>query len=50
MSSTTTISSCEQAFARRRWMVPGGYNIAAHAFAACFIIGGVWALSGSQQM
>jgi hypothetical protein len=50
MSSTTTISSCEQAFARRRWMVPGGYNIAAYAFASSLITGRVWALSGSQEM
>ena len=50
MSSTTTISSYEQACSRHRWEVPDGYNIAAHAFAYSYITGRVWALNGSQEM
>ena len=33
---------------RHRWQVPGGYNIAAHAFACCYMTGRVWSLSGRR--
>ena len=50
MSSTTTISSYEQACLRHRREAPDGCNIAAHAFASSYITGRVWALNGSQGM
>jgi hypothetical protein len=50
MSSTTTISSCEQACSRHRWEVPDGYDIAARAFASCYTTGRVWSLNGSRGM
>jgi hypothetical protein len=49
MSSTTTISSCEQACSRHRWEVSVGYNIPAHPFASS-VTGRVWELSDSQEM
>jgi hypothetical protein len=50
MSSTTTISSYEQACLRHRREAPDGCNIAAHAFASSDITGRVWAPDGSQGM
>ena len=48
--SSTTISSCQQAWWRHRWEVLDGYNIAGHAFAYSYISGRVWALKDSQEM
>jgi hypothetical protein len=48
MSSTRTIS-CGQECSRYRWQVPGGYTIAAHAFAWGYM-GRVWSLSGRREV
>jgi hypothetical protein len=49
-STTTTISSYEQACLRDRWEAFDGCNIAAQAFAYFYITGRVWALNGSREM
>jgi len=50
MSSTMAISSPERACSCHRWEVPDGHNVAAHAFASCYITGRGWVLNGSQEM
>jgi hypothetical protein len=45
-----TISFYERACSCPRWEVPDGDNIAAHAFASCYITGRGWVLNGSQEM
>jgi hypothetical protein len=50
MRATMTISSPERACSCHRWEVPDGHNIAAHAFASCYITGRGWVLNGSQEM
>jgi len=50
MKATATISSAEGACSCYRWEVPDGYNVAAHAFASCYITGRGWVLNGSREM
>jgi hypothetical protein len=45
-----TISSSEGVCSCRRWEVPDGHNIAAHAVASCCITGRGWVLNRSQEM
>ena len=50
MRATMTISSPERACSCHRWEVPDGHNIAAHAFASCYVTGRGWVRNGSQEM
>jgi hypothetical protein len=45
-----TIFSSERAGSCHGSEVPDGCDIAAHAFASCYVTGRGWVLNGSQEM